>query len=202
MARPMRPDTLPRFVLRVFLWMPVCFAAWYASAEWHGAVTGWFAHAIVGLFQPRIVEAVEQSGIDLVFVTRIPAQGSVMETGMLVIEVGPLIYSYGLALFLALGLASRTSWRNLLTGAAALLPFEAWGIAFDFLAQAGIKLGPQVSAQAGFSSGQREAIVFGYQVGSLIFPTLVPVAMWAALNRRFLEALLRAPRPGPPSVLD
>ena len=190
----MRPDSLPRFVLRVFLWIPVCFAAWYATARYHPMPTGWLAHAIVNAFESGIVKAVERSGIDLVFVTRIPVQGSAAETGMLVVEVGPLVYSYGLALFLALMLASRAAWWKLVAGALALLPFEAWGIAFDFLAQAGIKLGPQVAPQAGFSGGQREAIVFGYQLGSLIFPTLVPIVLWAAMNRRFLEALLRAPR--------
>jgi hypothetical protein len=193
----MRPDTLPRFVLRVFLWIPVCFAIWYASAPYHGAVTGSLSHVIVDVFEPGIVKAVERSGLDLVFVTRIEAHPQAGEPGMLVTEVSPLVYSYGLALFAALMLASRATWWKLVAGAVALLPFEAWGIAFDFLVQVGIKFGPQVSAQAGFSGAQREAIAFGYQLGSLIFPPLVPVVLWAALNRRFLEDVLRAPRQAP-----
>lgn len=192
----MRPDTLARFVLRVFLWIPVCFAAWYASARYHAAATGWLSHVMIDMFQPDIVQAIERPGIDLAFVTRIPVQGEA-GTGMLVAEVGPLVYSYGLALFLALMLAARAPWWKVIAGAAALLPFEAWGIAFDFLAQVGIKLGPQVSTRAGFSAAQREAIAFGYQVGSLIFPSLVPVVLWAAINRRFLEGLLRPPRQAP-----
>lgn len=197
----MRPDSLPRFVVRVFLWMPLCFAAWYATAPYHAAVTGWLANGIVDMFQPGIVQAMERSGTELVFVTRVPAQASATEVGMLVVEVAPLVYSYGLALFLTLALASCTPWTRLVAGVAALLPFEAWGIAFDFLSQAAIRLGPQVSAQAGFGSAQREVIAFGYQLGSLILPPLVPVAVWAAVNRRFLAALLRpgedAGVPGP-----
>lgn len=192
----MRPDSLPRFVLRVFLWVPPCFAAWYASATYHAAITGWLSLVMIDLFEPGIVKGVERSGIDLVFVTRIPVQ-SASGAGMLLVEVGPLIYSYGLALFLALMLAARAAWWKLILGAFALLPFEAWGIAFDFLAQAAIKLGPEVAAQAGFSGGQREAIVFGYQLGSLILPPLAPVVLWAALNRRFLEGVLRPPRQTP-----
>jgi hypothetical protein len=195
----MRPDTLPRFVLRTFLWIPVCFAAWYASAAWQASVTGYLAMLMVDVFEPGLVKAVERAGTDLVFVSRIPVQSSASQAGMLLAEVGPLIYSYGLALFLALALASRTSWSKLAFGVVVLLPFEAWGIAFDFLAQAGMKLGPEIAAQAGFSNTQREVIVFGYQLGSLIFPPLAPVAVWAALNRGFLEALLRAPRPVPPA---
>jgi len=189
--RPLKAKS--RFILRVFLWIPVCFFAWYASAPYHGAITGPVAHVIAGGFKANLVKAVERSGIDLVFVTRIGAQARPGETGMLVTEVNPLVYTYGLALFIALMLASRAAWWKLAAGVAALLPFEAWSIAFDFLAQVGITFGPQVSAQAGFSAGEREAIVFGYQLGSLIFPPLVPVALWAAFNRRFLEAMLRAP---------
>lgn len=189
----MRPDTLARFVLRVFLWIPVCFAAWYASARYHSALTGWLSHVMIDVFEPGIVKAVERPGIDLVFVTRIPARAADGSAGMLEAEVGPLVYSYGLALFLALMLASRAAWWKLAAGAFALLPFEAWGIAFDFLAQVAVKLGPEVSAGAGFSGAQREAAVYGYQLGSLIFPPLAPVVLWAAFNRRYLEALLRAP---------
>ena len=187
----MRDDTLARFVLRVFLWIPLCFAAWYMAAAYHGVAAGWLAQGIANAFQPDIVKAIERSGTDLVFVTRIPVRTSATESGMLVAEVAPMIYNYGLALFLALMLASRSAWWKLVAGAAALLPFEAWGMAFDFLAQAGVKLGPRVASQAGFSAAQREAIVFGYQAGALIFPTLVPVLLWAALNRPSLEALLR-----------
>ena len=78
----MRRDTLPRFILRVFLWIPVCFFAWYASAPYHGAVTGPVAHVIAGGFKANLVKAVERSGIDLVFVTRIEAQARPGETGM------------------------------------------------------------------------------------------------------------------------
>lgn len=188
----MRPDTLPRFVLRVFLWIAPCFAAWYVLAPYHAIVTGWFSHVIIDLFEPGIVKSVERSGTDLAFVTRLPVQAADGGKGVLVAEVGPLVYTYGLALFAALMLAARAGWWwKLVLGALALLPFEAWGIAFDFLAQAAVKLGPEVSAQAGLSAGQREAIVFGYQLGALILPPLAPVALWAAFNRRFLEGLLR-----------
>ncbi|MGZ5083389.1 MAG: exosortase H-associated membrane protein, partial [Usitatibacter sp.] len=44
-------------------------------------------------------------------------------------------------------------------------------------------------------AGQREVIALGYQLGSLILPTLVPVIVWAAFNRGFIEGLLRAPLP-------
>jgi hypothetical protein len=72
---------------------------------------------------------------------------------------------------------------------AVLLPFQAWGIAFDFLAQIA-RLGSDASAQAGLSGWRLEGVALGYQVGSLLFPSLMPVVLWAAFSRRFIEGLL------------
>ena len=46
-------------------------------------------------------------------------------------------------------LAERAKWWKILVGTVVLLPFQSWGIAFDFLGQVGIQVGPDVSAQAG-----------------------------------------------------
>ena len=114
------------------------------------------------------------------------------QTALLVPEVNPLLYTYGLAIFLALMLAERAKWWKFLTGAAVLLPFQSWGIAFDFLAQVGIQLGPEVSAQAGLSGWRIEAIALGYQLGVLIFPSLVPIVLWAASSELFKESVMRS----------
>ena len=45
---------------------------------------------------------------------------------------------------IAMALAARAKGWELLAGAVALPPFQAWGIAFDFLMQVGIKLGPEI----------------------------------------------------------
>ena len=182
--------SLRKFVLHSFLWLPLCFAAWYFSAPYHGAVAGWFARVWVDLFQPGIVSALEHQGIDLVFVTTIKVRSATGDPAVLLPEVNPLLYSYGLALFVALMLAARAGFWKTLAGVAMLLPFQGWGIAFDFLAQVGIKLGPAVAAQAGVSGWRVEAIALGYQVGALILPSLVPVVMWAAFNRPFIEGAL------------
>ena len=46
-----------------------------------------------------------------------------------------------------------------------------------------------VASQTGFSALQREAIVFAFQFGSLILPTVVPAAIWVLTHRQFLERL-------------
>ena len=182
--------SLGKFALRTFLWMPPCFAAWYFSAQYHAAVAGGLARILVDQFHPGVVSSLEQSGLDLVFVTTLVVHPAPGQSAVLTPEVNPLLYTYGLAFFLALMLAARAKWQQILVGAVVLLPFQSWGIAFDFLAQVGVKLGPEVSAQAGLL-GWREAIALGYQIGDLIFPSLMPVVLWVLLNRPFIELALR-----------
>lgn len=184
--------TLGKFVLRILMWLPPCFAAWYFSAHYHAAVAGELAFLLVRQFKSGIVSALEHPAIDLVFVTTLEVHPEPGMTALLLPEVNPLLYTYGLAFFLALMLAAGAKWWKILLGAAILLPFQSWGIAFDFLAQVGVTLGTDVSEQAGLLGWRREAIALGYQVGNLIFPSLIPVVLWALFNRRFIENLLRS----------
>ncbi|MHB1292563.1 MAG: exosortase H-associated membrane protein [Sulfuricella sp.] len=184
--------TLGKFVLRILLWLPPCFAAWYFSAHYHAAIAGELAVLLVQQFTSGIVSALEHPAIDLVFVTTLEVHPEPGMTALLLPEVNPLLYTYGLAFFLALMLAARAKWWKILVGAVVLLPFQSWGIAFDFLAQVGVTLGPDVSAQAGLFGWRREAIALGYQIGNLIFPSLIPVVLWAGFNRLFIESTLRS----------
>jgi hypothetical protein len=188
----MRPEPLRGFVLRTLLWLPAGFAAWYWSAPYHGKVAGWLCRVALDQLEPGLVTAIERSGTDLVFVTAIAIPHGVGQTALILPEVNPLLYTFGLPLFVALMLAWRARWWKVAVGAVALLPFQAWGIGFDFLAQVAIKLGPQVAAQAGMLGWKREAVALGYQVGALVFPTLIPVVLWAAFNRAFMEQALRS----------
>jgi hypothetical protein len=186
----MRRDVLGGFVLRVFMWLPPCLAAWYYSATQHAAIAGSLARIFIDQFQSGIVTELERSGVDLVFVTSIKVHPTPGQTGLLLPEVNPLIYTYGMAFMLALMLGARAKWWKIVIGVFALLPFQAWGIAFDLLVQVGVKFGPEVSAQAGLFGWRLEAIALCYQIGSLIFPTLIPVLLWAAFNRPFIESAI------------
>jgi hypothetical protein len=182
------------FVARAFLWLLPCFAAWYFTAPFHSAVAGALSRLWVALFAPGAIAGLERQGSELVFVTAIEVQSAAGTSAALVAEVNPLIYTYGMALFVALMLASRCRWRALVTGLVILLPFQAWGIALDFLTQVGIGSGPEVAAQAGLANWRREVIALGYQVGALLFPSLVPVTLWAVFNRPFVEDALQTRR--------
>lgn len=182
--------SLGRFVLRTVCWMAPCFALWYVAASAIAPVTGTLAWGLLDLLQPRLVTALETTGRELAFVTSLRAPPAMGRIGVLVIEVNPLLYSYGTALFLALMLGARAQWWKLLVGAAILLPFHVWGVAFDLLAQA-VRLGPDIAAQIHAQGWRAEGVAIGYQLGSLLFPTLVPVLLWAGFCRSFVTHLGR-----------
>ena len=186
------PLSVGRFVLRTFLWLPPCFAVWYLGAQYLARLFGALARLFVELFKSGLVSALELQGLDLVFVTTIQVHPAPAQIAVLLVEVNPLLYTYGLPFFVALMLAARAKGWKILAGAAVLLPFQAWGIAFDFLAQI-VRTGTDVCAQAGLLGWRAEVIALAYQIGSLIFPALVPVALWAAFNRPFLASLARSP---------
>lgn len=184
--------SLKQFVVRTFVWLPPCFAAWYFSAAYHAPIAGKVARLMVNQLTSGVVSAMEQSGVDLVFVTNIKVYPAPDRPALLLPEVNPLIYTYGLAFFLALMLAERAKWWKILAGAVILLPFQSWGIAFDVLTQIGLRLGPEVTAQAGLSNWQLEVIALGYQLGILIFPSLLPIVMWGIFSRLLIDSVRHA----------
>lgn len=186
------PTSVGRFVLRTFLWLPPCFAAWYFGAQYLAPFVGAVARMLVELFKSGLVSGLEREGLDLVFVTTIQVHPAPDQTAVLLVDVNPLLYTYGLPFFVALMLAARAKWWKILAGAALLLPFQGWGIGFDFLAQI-VRTGPGVSAPAGLLGRRAEVIALAYQIGSLLFPALIPVALWVAFNRPLFRGLVRSP---------
>lgn len=189
--------TLRGFVLRTLLWLPPCFAAWYFGAFHHAAVAGGLARALLNGLERGLVGSMERAESTLVFVTTIGIPTAPGQVGLVAVEVNPLLYTYGLALLLALMLAARSRWWKVAAGAALLLPFQAWGIAFDVLSQLAITLGPEVAARAGITGWRVEAIALAYQAGTLLFPALAPIVAWALFNREIIGRPPGSPAPAP-----
>ena len=180
--------SLKKFVLHTFLWLLPCSAVWYVVAQYHSAVVGKLARVLVNQFTTGIVSALERTELNMVFVTTIKVQHETGQTALLTPEVNPMTYTYGLALFAALMLAERATWWKILAGAAVLLLFQSWSIAFEVLAQI-MQLGTNVSDQAGVRGWRLMTVDIGYQLGTFIFPSLIPVVLWAASSRLVRESI-------------
>lgn len=184
-------DGVGAFAGRALLWLAPAYAAWYFGGFAWSWASGWLARLLLFAIQPWLISGMEVSGhvITLATTAELRLQGG--GAGYFLAEVDSGVYTHGLALFAALMLARRCRMRAILLGALALLPLQGIGVAFDLLSQL-VRLGPAALSGAGLAAWWREPIAFGYQLGSLILPSLAPVALWAWFNRDFLAAL--APR--------
>lgn len=183
------------FVLRTAAWFAAFLLLWFWLAPWLAVPVGGLAGALMrGLF-PAWVEALERSGTTLTLLTSLPAlsaEGG--RVGALVVETSYLRFAYGLPLLPALLLAARARrpLPKILVGGLLLIPFQAWGVCFEWLQQALFLGGAAAVQRLGFSGWQVEAVALGYQFGSLALPTLMPVLLWLAFDRRFAASLFMA----------
>jgi hypothetical protein len=183
-------NPLPRFVALTLAWLPVAFAVWYIGAPlllWPAKI---IAEAVLRGGFSDLVRSMEAGGTVVTVLTTLKP-GQAVAGGTVSVDVNMLLYSFGLPMFAALVLAAREPrWPRILAiGYLVLLPVVAWGVVADFLKNVTVTAGPMVASQTGFSPLQREAIVFAFQFGSLILPTVVPAAVWVLTHRHFLERL-------------
>lgn len=183
-------NPLPRFVMLTLAWLPVAFTAWYLGAPLLLAPALLLTEVVLRTAFADIVSSVDAAGAIVTVITTLKP-GQATSGGNVSVDVNMLLYSFGLPMFAALVLAARDArWPRLLViGYAMMLPVVAWGVVADFLKNIAITAGPMVASQAGFSALQREAIVFAFQFGSLILPTVVPAAIWVLTHRAFLDRL-------------
>ena len=183
---------------RALLLLPFLLAVWYFAGTPITWVPAKLAVPIVQSISGGLVTAVQKGRtIDYIVKLEMPYRPGGTPRVAAEIEVQAAKFTYGIALFLALALAAKESRQGvgILLGCAALLAVPAIGIAFDALTQLGMTNGMDVFLR--WSGGTREGIALGYQVGTLLLPTLSPVALWLFLARQ-----LWAPEPVPAAVAE
>lgn len=188
-----RPSPLTVFVLSAFGWIVVLTALWSQVSAWTSYPVGVLSHIALEQGAPMwIRQATVTPGnieVDTAVSVPVPEQGG--RRGELTVEANPARYAYGLPIFLALLLAARGKGRlsRALAGWALLLPAQAFSLTMSLLMQ--IVMAAQTNVRLlRIEQWQMEAIVYGYQVGSLVLPTLVPILLWLWLDRRFVSDVL------------
>ena len=202
-------------MLGALLWLPLAFFLWF----WFAAPLVWPVIAIAKLVLlsawPSLFTAVSQ-GADLldaqghvlmhagylmqlssgVLVNAAPV-GEAARFGFLEPVVNPMIYGYSLPLFAGLVLATPLTRRQRALQLAIGIPLiwlaQAFGVIAESLKSLGLDAGPAGAAAVARAGLPLELIALCYQFGYLILPALVPAALWIVGNRRFIEALTRAP---------
>jgi hypothetical protein len=169
---------------RALLLLPVFLAAWYLAAAPIAWLGGKVATPVIRLIAdgPTSMQLKDRSLLYTLTLEMPYRPGSTPRIAADV-EVGAGKFTYGIALFLALALAARQSRQALpiIFGCVALLVLPGFGIAFDALKQLGST--PGMDAFLRWGVIVREGVALGYQAGTLLLPTLVPVAIWLYIAR-------------------
>ncbi|TDR48783.1 hypothetical protein DFR29_101407 [Tahibacter aquaticus] len=198
----MKLSPLKRFLLQALAWLPACFFLWWWVSGLTVKLPVWLAGQVLSTLWPDLVASVSQ-GFDnagmptMDILTKVavsqPGPDGVLATGYLEPTIHPLIYGYSLPLFFGLCLATpqeeERRWGQMILGCLAIWLAQAFGLVADSLKVLALNSGPETAAAVLAAGLNVNAIALCYQFGYLILPTVVPAALWLALNRPFIEAL-------------
>jgi hypothetical protein len=186
-------------MLKVVLWLPVCFAVWYYMKGVIGVPTFFLVDWVMNNALPEFIKDIEFKGhlLNVVLQFTPPSlpdmkvpEGQVAE---LVFDVNSLAYGYSIPLYTALILATpgeeRAKWIHWSIGFFILVLVQSWGVSFDILKTLTFRLDASLSSQLGFSSLQKELVALGYQFGYLILPAVTPLILWIGFHQEFLGKL-------------
>ncbi|MCU7838805.1 MAG: hypothetical protein KZQ94_05450 [Candidatus Thiodiazotropha sp. (ex Troendleina suluensis)] len=193
-------NPVARFALLVIIWLPLCLLIWYFLAPTMTWPLAFLIDWILPMLFPRSIAGIDQLGDRLDVVTNLPLPKEVLlqlppgSEGDLVFTINPLIYSYGLPLYTAMLIAvpgvEEVKWHNLMVGLPWLLVAQVWGVSFDILKTLLFTMGPEITQHMAFTSLSMEIVALGYQLGYLILPPVLPVAIWVVLHRGYLSMLV------------
>lgn len=196
----MRSKALPWFILKVFLWLPICYWVWFKGADF---ITWLVIDLIEQIFVsnfPSYISGIEQQGHTLDVITKLspPEEVSANRIGEIIFSINTLNYSFGLPLCAALIFSSPGSIflksRNILFSLVILLIVQIWGISFNILKILFLEIPPQLNFQVPLSQWHGDFIALGYQLGALILPAVTPLVIWLAFYRQFIASIAPALR--------
>lgn len=189
-----RPTSLWVFFASAVGWFLVGTLLWMQVSVWTSYPVAGLANVVLEKSASYWVRSVQVLPGRIEVETRIQVAmaGSRPNQGVaeLVAEGDPAHYGYGLPLFLALLLAARSRqlWKKALLGYLLLLLPQTFSLVMNILKQIMVA-GGRPGALA-IDQWQMEAIALGYQTGSLLVPTLAPVALWLWLERDFFNTVV------------
>lgn len=189
---------LLRFALLAILGVVLCSVGWAVAGRWLAYPVAQLAAWVLPEVAPQWVRSVQVLPTAGLVVDSSVAIASAQTGGRLaeiVLEAEPARYGYGLAIFVALMAAAalvrperRRVWRVLLGYVLLWLP-QVFSLVMYLLMQLLLATGLDARLLK-VSQTSVEALIYGYQLGSLVVPTLVPVLVWLALEHRFVREVL------------
>lgn len=179
------------FLFKILIWLPITFALWYFLTPAILYILSYLSKTVLTLLISQAVVNVEVYENVLHIVTPFTAEKTnEINKGQLVFAINAMKYGYGIALFVAMLLATpdklSNKLQNLYIGILILLIVQVWGVTFDTLQTLLFKLGMGIAETLNTTAFTRELIALGYQMGYLILPSVTPILMWFVMYQGHL----------------
>lgn len=189
--------TLVRFVGFAFACMVVFTLIWTKITPWTSYPVAVVSHFALEQVAPMWVRGVnKQPGkIEVETSVNVVVPNTGGRVADVYVEADPGRYAFGLPIFLALIAAAYAAKRapgriqKAVTGYLLLLPIQAFSLVMYLLMQVIVAANLDIRTLR-VDTWQVESIVFGYQVGVLVLPTLAPVLIWLLLDRKFFADVI------------
>lgn len=179
------------FFLRTLLLLVLLTGVWSQVGKWTSQPVSTLTHMALEFGAPYWVESVKKSPelIEVQSRLQVAMKGGV---GEVIVGADPSHYAYGLPILWALLLAVGGTGRvgKLVLGYVLLLPAQAFSLTLDLLKQMAMAV-PGVASALHIDQWQLELIALGYQLGTLVLPTVVPIAIWLVLDKAYVGRLVR-----------
>lgn len=185
---------MPRFAAFAFMGIILFTLIWTKVTPWTSYPIAMLGHVALEQVAPLWVRAVHtQPGkieVDTSVGIVVPNTGG--QIADVTVEADPGRYAFGLPIFLALVFAAYASSRapgrlkKAIGGYLILLPIQTFSLVMYLLMQLLLTAKMDIRTLR-METWQTEVIVFGYQVGVLVLPTLAPVLVWLLLDRKFFS---------------
>lgn len=188
-----RPSALTFFVLSAFAWVIALTLIWTKISPWTSYPVAVLSEMVLEHGAPMWVRAVHTKPglIEVDTTVSVYSAEAGGQHGEIVVDANPGRYAYGLPILLGLMLAAggRGRWTRALGGYLLLLPAQAFSLSMYLLMQTA--MGAQANVRTlRIDQWQLEAIIYGYQMGALVLPTLAPIVVWLWLDRRFFNEVI------------
>ena len=175
-ARLLPHKPIARFVILAVLGVVVLTLLWSVVAPWLARPAALLSSWVLDIGASGWVQRTQMEGSLLSVYSSL--QVSTAQTGWraseVIIDINPARYGYSLPILWALLLAAfgpGRVWR-MAAGAALLVPLHAFSIVTQVLH---------------IQSWQLEALIYAYQLGSLVVPPLSPLLVWLWLDQAFVR---------------
>lgn len=185
-------------LLSTVLFLPLCFFLWFYTSSILVMPVRYLLESVLMLWQSDLFNTISQHHYMLTIETLIfpsttfAGQGS--KLAVLDVSVNPMLYGYGLAVISGLvlatpGLTKTTKSLQIFFGYLLIIIIQTFGCFWEMNKHLMFSAGPDATEAIINTGLNANFVALMYQMSYLIFPAVLPIAYWIAVNSKFISEL-------------